>query len=109
MSRSFADVLRDLSGGATYEKLSLDLADVVQAVNETQKGGTITLTLAIAANGPGSVTIAESVKTKVPEPAKGKTLFYATTTGHLSRNDPRQTEMKLREVEGDKSPLREVG
>ncbi len=38
------------------------------------------------------------VKTALPRPTVGKALFYATREGRLSRKDPRQTEMQLREV-----------
>lgn len=110
MSRAFADVLRDLSGGTTYETLTLDLANVVQEVIRTQKGGAITLSLTISPNGLGSVQIAESIKTKVPELAKGKTLFFATEAGTLTRDDPRQEKLALRSVDDPRSgALREVG
>lgn len=110
MSRPFADVLRDLSGGQTYETLTLDLANVVQEVIRTQKAGAITLTLNISANGPGSVQIADTIKTKVPEMAKGKTLFFATEAGTLTRDDPRQEKLALRDVTEPRSgALREVG
>lgn len=111
MSRPFADVLRDLSGGQAYETLTLDLANVVQEVIRTQKAGAISLTLAITPNGPGSVQIGETIKTKVPELARGKTLFFATEAGTLTRDDPRQEKLALRSVDDERtgSTLREVG
>lgn len=110
MSRPFADVLRDLAGGQAYETLTLELAHVVQEVIKTQKSGSITLALNISANGPGSVQIAESIKSKVPEMAKGKTLFFATEAGTLTRDDPRQEKLALRDVTEPRSGnLREVG
>lgn len=111
MSRPFADVLRDLSGGTTYETLTLDLANVVQEVIRTQKGGSICLTLNIAPNGVGSVSIGDTIKTKVPELPKGKTLFFATEAGTLTRDDPRQEKLALRTVDDPRTGtgLREVG
>jgi hypothetical protein len=110
MSRPFADVLRDLAGGQAYETLTLELAHVVQEVIKTQKAGALSLTLNITANGPGSVQIAESIKSKVPELPKGKTLFFATEAGTLTRDDPRQEKLNLRDVSEPRGgALREVG
>lgn len=122
MARSFADILRDLDGGQTYEALGLGMVDAVQAVVATGKSATITLTLNIAANGPGSVTIADTVKTKLPEAPKAKTMFFATESGNIDRNDPRREGITLRtvddprtnteaprEIEARSSNLREVG
>lgn len=106
MSRPFADVLRELNG-ETYDDLTLQLGEVVKAVIETGKSGSITLTLKIAANGKGAVTINDDVKIKIPEPPRAQTMFFATTSGSLLRTDPRQHEMPLREV-SDKADTREV-
>jgi len=50
------------------------------------------------------------VKTKLPEPERGMTIFYATDDNRLVRNDPRQQQLPLRVVEMDqpKGDLKEV-
>jgi len=50
------------------------------------------------------------VKTKLPEPERGMTIFYATEDNKLVRNDPRQQMLPLRVVEFDQQPkqLKEV-
>lgn len=108
MSRPFADVVRDLAGGRIYEDLGTQLGETVSAVLETGKVGELSLKLTIKPNSEGSVLVTAAVKQKIPEPTLGSTLFFATTTGSLLRNDPRQTEMQLREVPADDKPLREA-
>lgn len=108
MSRPFADVVRDLAGGRIYEDLGTQLSETVSAVLETGKVGELSLKLTIKPNSEGSVLVTAAVKQKIPEPTLGSTLFFATTTGSLLRNDPRQTEMQLREVPADDKPLREA-
>jgi hypothetical protein len=54
--------------------------------------------------------IESQVKTKLPEPERGMTIFYATEDNKLVRNDPRQQTLPLRVVEFDQQPknLKEV-
>lgn len=99
MARPFADVLRELSGGNTYEELTSALAEVVEAVIETRKSGSISISLSIKPNGDGAVMITDDIKTKVPQPARGTTVFFATSGGSLVRQDPRQQDLPLRRVE----------
>jgi hypothetical protein len=108
MSRPFADVVRDLAGGKIYEDLGTQLGEIVSAVLETGKAGALSLSLSIKPNSEGSVLVTAAVKQKIPEPTTGSTLFFATTTGSLLRNDPRQGEMNLRDVKAEDKPLREA-
>lgn len=108
MSRPFADVLRELSGGKVYEDLTTQLGEVVTAVMETGKAGEVSVKLSIKSNGEGSVRVLADVKQKVPQPNMGETLFFATSSGSLVRNDPRQPELPLREVKAEQAPLKEA-
>lgn len=108
MARPFADVVRELGSGRTYEDLTHGLAEVVEAVMATRKGGELTLKMSIKPNGEGSVRITDDVKIKVPQPTRGDTLFFATAEGSLIRNDPRQDSLPLREVAETKAPLKDA-
>jgi hypothetical protein len=108
MSRPFADVIRELSGGQIYEDLTTKLGEIVTGVLETRKQGEISLKLTVKPNGDGSVRVISDVKQKVPEPPRGDTLFFATSSGSLIRNDPRQSELALREVKDEVRPLKEA-
>ena len=63
------------------------------------KSGSITLTVNVkpASKGSTNVLMVESqVKTKLPEPDRGMTVFYATEDNKLVRSDPRQQSLPLR-------------
>ena len=98
MGRSIADVLRDLTGGQTYEVLNSALTDVVQGVLDTHKTGSLTIFLKIKPNGDSAVIITDEIKSKVPEKSRGESVFFATAGGNLVREDPRQPDLPLRSV-----------
>ena len=108
MARQFADVLRDMSAGKTYDDLTAALAEVVEAVITTRKNGELVLKIGIKPNGENSVRVVDEIKVKVPQPARGETLFFTTASGSLLRNDPRQSELPLREVKAEPTPLKEA-
>lgn len=94
MARQFADILRELAGGKTYEECQDKMNELVAAVAETGKSGTLTLKFTVKANGrEGAVEISDSVSIKKPESERGKTFYWTDAGGDLVRNDPRQTNM----------------
>jgi hypothetical protein len=101
MTRPFADWLREQSNGRTHDELSEALADVTQAVTDTGKKGTLTLTVTIAPvkNGGGALVVSDAVKTAAPKPDRRTSVFYSDINGNLTREDPRQPTFEgLREV-----------
>lgn len=100
--RPFTDILRELGAGETLDDLTARLAEVVEAVMDTRKSGAITISLTIKPNGDSGVIVAESIKSKVPEKARGDTVFFATSGGSLVRQDPRQKDLPLHSVPGTK-------
>ena len=94
----FQETIIQLNNGAAVAELSAALETVVAAVRQTGKSGTITLTLKVApaSKGASNVLLIESqVKTKLPEPDRGMTIFYATEDNRLVRNDPQQQMLPL--------------
>ncbi len=108
MARAFADVIRELSSGEDYEDLTTKLGEVVTGVIETGKVGEITLKLKVKPNGEGSVLASADIKAKVPEKSRRETIFFATSSGSLVRNDPRQADLPLRDVSAAERPLKEA-
>lgn len=100
----FQETILQINNGAAVAELSDALQRVVASVRETGKSGSITLTLKVAPASKGStdVLIVESmVKTKLPDPERGVTIFYATDNNLLVRNDPKQQMLPLRVLEFD--------
>jgi hypothetical protein len=109
----FQETILQINNGATVAELSDALGKVVAAVRTTGKSGSITLTVKVGPAGKGStdVLIVESqVRTKLPEPDRGMTIFYATENNQLVRNDPKQIQLPLRVVDIDQQhkDLKEV-
>lgn len=99
MARPFADILRELGSGNTYDELTAKLAEVVEAVTTTRKVGEISIRLKVKPNGDTGVIVADEIKSKVPEASRGETVFFVTSGGSLVRQDPRQQDLPLRRVD----------
>jgi hypothetical protein len=107
----FSETILQMNNGATTVELSTALEQVVAAVRAAGKSGSLTLTIKVAPASKGSadVLMVESqVKTKLPEPDRGMTIFYATEDNQLVRNDPRQQMLPLRVVDIDAPANRDL-
>ncbi len=102
--RLITDILRDIRRGAPVEEATNALADVVRAVDETGKEGSVTIILKIkpAKHGGPEKTIIAEVKAKKPLSEIAPAVFFSDAEGDLHRVDPRQEEMPLNEVGGGK-------
>jgi len=108
-ARPFADLLREHRAGRTHEDLTEQLQQLVQAVTETGKGGSLSLTIKVAPHGDGAAMVTASVATKLPKQQGGGAIFFVTPENNLERQDPRQTEMPLRAVPGGDVAPRAIG
>lgn len=96
----FTDVLRDIRKGRPVEEATMALADIVRAVDETGKSGSVTVTLTIkpAKHGGPEKTLICEVKAKKPIAEIAPAVFFSDADGDLHRIDPRQEEMPLSEA-----------
>jgi hypothetical protein len=109
--RLITDILRDIRKGRPVEEATMALADVVRAVDETGKDGSVTITLKIKAakhGGPEKTLVCE-VKAKKPIAEIAPAVFFSDGDGDLHRVDPRQEEMPLNEVGGGDKPVMDAG
>lgn len=98
--RLITDVLRDIRRGRPVEEATNALADVVRAVDETGKEGSITITLKVkpAKHGGPEKTLICEVKAKKPIAEIAPAVFFSDDSGDLHRVDPNQEEMDLKEA-----------
>lgn len=91
----FADWMRGHARGSVNDEATAELADVVEAVTELGKKGTVTIEVTVEPSGRGgqSVILAAVVKTKKPEPAPEAGLFFVGDHGALHRNSPHHPQM----------------
>lgn len=96
------DTLAALRKGNFIDELSTELGALVDAVRTTGRKGTLTVVLTIAPASKGddtTLTVADEIKVRPPQPSRGETIMYATADGALTRRDPRQLDIAgLREV-----------
>lgn len=96
--------------GDLDDELTAALAAVTERVAALGKTGTITLKLALKANGPNARTIVavDHVTVTEPEPDREQSIYYAGDGGRLSRDDPYQQRFPIRTVEEDATPAAEA-
>lgn len=90
---SFNATVQSIRDGALLELLTGKLNEVVEAVQEHRKVGTLSLTLTIKPNGEDAVTVVSKVGAKIPEGTVGDALFFVNG-GNLVRRNPRQIDIE---------------
>ena len=101
----FHNILDMIRFGQLSDELDKAMPELVQAVNETGKVGSITVTLAVKKGNANQIEITDKVVIKKPEPARESTLAFASEDGSLSRQDPRQAKLDLViKVSADEKP-----
>lgn len=105
--RLITDVLRDIRKGRPVEEATMALADVVRAVDETGKEGSVTITLKVkpAKHGGPEKTLIAEVKAKKPIAEIAPAVFFSDEEGDLHRVDPRQEEMQMGEAGATDKPV----
>lgn len=96
MERTFVDVLREMHGDQITE-LTTGMAELVESVMASGKGGSLTLKVNVKPFGKGevtSLTIDPVIKVTKPVLPAETTIFFPTKDHMLQRQDPRQPELK---------------
>ncbi|OZC62329.1 hypothetical protein CH304_00380 [Rhodococcus sp. 15-649-1-2] len=89
--KPFAKFLRELQKGRVHEELSTQLHDLVAAVQDTGKAGTLTLTLKVEKQkNTDMLLIGDDVKTKIPKLDRASSLWFVDGDGNVSRDNPDQ-------------------
>jgi hypothetical protein len=110
----FAAFLQEHNRGASHTKASEALQEVVNAVVDTGKKGSVVLTVSLEPMkqaDEGTLLVTVNVVSKAPQEPACAAVFYADDAGNLTRKDPRQLALELegiREVPAQAAP-RTVG
>ena len=100
--RPFAELLTVLDHGNAHAEASRALHDLVAAVRDSGKKGTMSIALTVAPlkGSDSQVVVAAQVTAKPPKSEPAAAVFYLDDAGNLTRHDPRQIELEgLRVVE----------
>ena len=80
-------------------ELTESLGELVAAVIEQRKAGSLVLTVKVTPNKDGvTVLVTDKVKLTKPEAERGGAIFFVDAFGSLSRSNPLQPELPLREA-----------
>lgn len=113
-AHSFAHQVATLCEGEANEAISDEMFALLQSLRaeasarRKQVKGTLKVELFFVVDDNDTVGITYSVKKKAPEPRRQSAHMWLTKGGNLSPENPRQQKLPLREVNGDRRPLREV-
>lgn len=102
-TRPFADFLADHNRGAGHREAGELLQELVGAVLDTGKKGSVTLTVSVEPMKGTADTLLTTVKvtSKIPQEPEKAAVFYADDERNLVRNDPNQLQFdSLKEVAG---------
>jgi len=100
MPKAFTDTIRDLRRGALAAELTDALAQLVNAVDNTGKPGTLTLQISVkrASATAGTFVVTDKVTLKAPSADSNDSLLFGTPEGSLITQDPRQQQLDLKTV-----------
>ncbi len=102
--QSFAVCLSELNDGTTLAGLTGDFQELLQAVRDHGRSGSMTLKLKVSPATKGGqevdkITITAERKLELPKPDQPQDFFWLTADAQPSRKHPRQQELPLRTVE----------
>lgn len=114
IDRAALNILEAHKNGRIITDLSAALKQVTAAVQLTNKGGSVTLTMKVtpASKGDASTLVfLPKVKSSIPEAEVPGSIFYADADFNLVREDPNQAKLDLKEAPEAPAakPLKEVG
>lgn len=92
-------LLQNLDAGEVIDEGSRQLRELVTMVNRRDGAGSLTIKINVKPFKAGAMIFTAEVTSKAPKEEPASSLFYAAEDGALSRNDPRQRELKLEAVE----------
>jgi len=101
--RSFTQFMTSLNYGKTHDELTDKVQEIVADLSEYRGdfGGKPKAKLIITLDfslDDHLVEVSPTIKTKLPDRPKGKSMYFVTPENRLSREDPRQHKLPLDEI-----------
>lgn len=112
-ARPFAEWLHEQRNGHAAVELSEALNELIEAVAEYGKGGSLTFTVKVSPASKGdvvSVLVTDTITVKAPEGERPQSVFFVDSDANLTRQNPMSPSLPLREVprSDDDESLREA-
>jgi hypothetical protein len=112
-TKAFAVLLQELRDGKTHGEMTSGIDELLAAVANTGKPGSITLKIEVKPASKGTdvdkVMIFDKIAIALPKPERGTDVYWLTTDNELSRSHPKQNSLDLRPAPDNKpSSLKEA-
>ncbi|MCM6777737.1 hypothetical protein NDR87_30060 [Nocardia sp. CDC159] len=92
--RPFADFLAELRKGVVHSEVSQALHDLIAAVRDTGKSGSVSLTIHVSRHPKTDMLLIDDrVAVKLPAVERDSSLWFVDSHGNPSRRDPTQLEL----------------
>lgn len=101
----FADFIKEFGHGAPNKQAGQRLQEIVQACTLTGRKGKLTMAIEVGAVG-GIAELRCKISVTKPEPALPGGTYFATETGALVEEDPRQLKLPSKVL--DVAPVRTI-
>jgi len=102
--KAFSVFLNDINDGTSHAAITADFATLLQTVQNTGRGGALTLKLKVMPAVKGTsgnvdrVVISIEHALTLPKPEQPTDFFYLSEDGEPVRNHPRQQSLELRDI-----------
>lgn len=103
-ARPFAEWLHEQRNGHAAVELSEAFNELIEAVAEFGKSGSLVFTVKVTPAGRGdvvSVMVSDTITIKAPEGDRPETVFFVDPAHNLTRQNPMSPQLPLREVPRD--------
>lgn len=106
---SITETLKALRYGTLDEELGQKLTELVKKCEDTQRVGSLTLSLKIKPAKAGRIEILDDIKVTMPKEEHGTSIMFVLPSGKLTRTDPRQMEIEgLKTIDPDTGEVKTV-
>jgi hypothetical protein len=97
--KPFAEFVAQQRRGALNGEAGEKLAELVHAVSEVGKAGTLTIVVRVEPGKADSLEVTDDVKMKLPQPDRPAALWFADAHHNLTRENPAQQPLPIHAVD----------
>lgn len=91
---NFLEFIQGFRRGELLEHGDQKLAELIEAIQQSGQGGSLTLKITIKPNKAGQLEAQPDLTTKKPTRSLGTGIYFATDEGRLTRRDPNQMDFE---------------
>lgn len=103
----FTDILGFINRGALLDEATVSCAELVKAVRDTGKAGSITISLTVEPfkGSDDTLQVAGRVGVKLPRALAHASVMFTDDTGGLHRSDPTRPTLPFAETQRAERPI----